>query len=116
MARPLNRHTITILAIKLVQPGRLADITEGVRRILPETPDYTILKQGVHAEIEVLRENGLVCLYEGQRYMLTEKGEQFSNQTGIEYLIEARRMHLLKETRKATQGKRSGTRDRSLLQ
>ncbi|WP_144036184.1 hypothetical protein [Sphingomonas jeddahensis] len=116
MAQALNRHAIVVMAVKLVQPGRLGDIVEGVKRILTDVPEYAALKHSVHIEIETLRNNSFLCLYEGQRYMLTDKGEHFFQQTGISYLIEARRMHLLKETRKRNRARRSGTRDRSLLQ
>lgn len=116
MAQALNRHAIVILSIKLVQPGRLSDIVEGVKRILTDLPDYVALKRSINTELHTLRDNDFICLYEGQRYMLTEKGEHFFQQTGIAYLIEARRMHLLKETRRRNRQVRSGTRDRSLLQ
>lgn len=116
MARPLNRHAIIVMAVKLVQPGRLSDVVEGVKRILPDVPEYNKLKSGVQSELATLRDSKLVCLYEGQRYMLTDRGEHFFHQTGIAYLIEARRMYLLKETRKASRKARSDTRDRSLLQ
>lgn len=116
MALALNRTTIIVLAIKLVQPGRLADIVEGVTRLLPNAPDYAALKSGVRKEIQILREAELVQLYEGQRYILTRRGEQLATETGIGHSIEARRMFLLKETRKGRPDRRSSTRVRSLLQ
>jgi hypothetical protein len=116
MVNAVNRYTITVMAVKLVQPGRLADITEGVRRLLSSTPDYATLKEGVREELESLRSAGLVCLYHGQRYVLTKRGEVFSNQSGIEHQIEARRMYLLKESRATRLRQRSGTRTGSLKQ
>lgn len=116
MAQPLNRHAIVLLAVKLVQPGKLADIVEGVHRILPSHPEYDKLKKDVRKELETLITARLVQPYEGQRYMLTSTGELQANTSGIAYLIEARRMYLLKETRRANQRKRGSTRNRSLLQ
>lgn len=116
MAQTLNRHAIVLLGVKLVQPGKLADVVEGVRRLLPETPEYDQLKTDVRKELETLAVAGLVKLYAGQRYVLTEKGVFQTNDSGIAYLIEARRMYLLKETRKANLRMRSSTRDRSLQQ
>jgi len=116
VAQPLNRHAIVALAVKLVQPGKLADIVEGVRRILPDNPAYDQLKEDVRKELNTLMMAGLVEQYEGQRYMLTSNGVTQTNSSGIAYLIEARRMYLLKETRKASLRKRGSTRDRSLQQ
>ena len=100
MAASLNRTAIIAMAVKLVQPGKLADITDGVVRLIKDSPAYDILKESVRIELESLREGGLVCLYHGQRYILTAKGESFVDESGLSYLIEARRMYLLKETRK----------------
>lgn len=91
------------MAVKLVQPGRLADVTEGVQRLIKNPPSYPNLKEGVRKELDSLRSSGLVCLYHGQRYVLTSKGEGHINESGIAYLIEARRMFLLKETRRSRQ-------------
>lgn len=116
MAQALNRHAIVILALKLVQPARLADVTEGVKRLLPETPDYAKLKEGVKDEIDALIQARLIKSYHGQRYVLSPRGETYFSASGIAYQIEARRMYLLKETRRASLGRRSGTRNGSLEQ
>jgi hypothetical protein len=116
MAKTLNRHTLVVMAVKLVQPGKLSDVVEGLQRIVASTPEYKSLKEGVRSELEQLVISGLVEIYAGQRYMLTSRGEAFSGQTGIEYLIEARRMYLLKETRRTMKSTRSDARNRSLLQ
>lgn len=116
MARALDRRTVVALAVKLVSPGRLADVTDGVTRLLPATSNQIDLKTSIKAELMSLIQSGIVAEYTGQRYELTEFGQSFVADSGISYLVEVRRMYLLKETRKASVDTRSGTRDRSLQQ
>lgn len=113
MAKPLDLMMV-LMAIRLVQPGRLADIVEGVSRLTPMDTIYAELKKTVSERINTLRDEGYICLYRGQRYLLTAKGRNVLEDTGIKLKIDARRLFLLKETRKASVALRSNTRDGSL--
>ena len=105
---------VVLLAVKLVQPGQLRDVTEGVIRLIPDLEPQPSLKQGVSRIIGDLREQDLICLYAGSRYMLTGKGQSYVEASGIKAKIDARRFFLLKETRKRNQWARSDARKRPL--
>jgi len=105
---------MVLLAVRLVQPGRLADIVEGLARLVGEQFDYVKAKKVVAARLDALREGDFICLYSGQRYMLRPKGREVVEVTGIKLQIDHRRMFLLKETRRANSAVRSGARDGSL--
>lgn len=101
MARDkLDYSVITLLAVRLVQPGMLGDVHLGVVRLSPGTFGAPIEKQSVHDELEDLIELGMVERYATRRYILTGKGEDYVNASGIREKIDGRRMYLLKETRR----------------
>lgn len=108
--------TSVLLAIKLIQPGLLSDVLEGMFRLLPDDFHSSIKKDDLRRQLEILRARKLVCLYEGRRYMLTTPGNDYVSAVEIKQKIDARRLHLLKETRRDRFRKRSGTRDGSLQQ
>lgn len=117
MVEKIDNQTITTMAVKLVQPGKISDVTEGVLRLLSQdVGDREKIKSGVQKQLVHLIEAGLVEKYTGGRYVLSANGEAFIESTGIRYLIDARRMYLLKETRKLKSDLRSDTRNRSLRQ
>lgn len=116
MANRAVGSTEVLMAIKLVQPGRLADIADGVQRLLPYEVEVSALKKALARQLPDFRAAGLICLYQGQRYMLTPAGESFMEDTGIRLQIDERRMFLLKETRRANNALRSGARDGLLKQ
>lgn len=108
--------TMVLLSLKLIQPGMLGDVVEGLQRLLPESMHPLIRKEDVRRQLEILRDRELVCLYAGRRYMLTEPGTDYVSVVEIKQKIDARRLYLLKETRRDRFRKRSGTRDGSLQQ
>ena len=105
---------MVLLAIRLVQPGRLGDIAEGVHRLLPYEVDVARLKKALKSRLDEFRDNELICLYAGQRYMLLPKGREIVEEAGIKVAIDDRRMFLLKETRRASQVRRGDAREGSL--
>lgn len=108
--------SLVLLAVRLVQPGRLADVVEGIARLTGDVLDERRAKPTVSARLASLREADFVCLYRGQRYMLRPKGREVVEVTGIKLQIDQRRMFLLKETRRANARVRSGARDGLLQQ
>lgn len=108
--------TTVLLSLKLIQPGMLGDVVEGMLRLLPEQFHTLVRKEDVRRQLDILRERKLVCLYAGRRYMLTQPGADYVSAVEIKQKIDARRLYLLKETRRDTFQKRSGTRDGSLQQ
>jgi hypothetical protein len=92
---------LVAMAVKLVQPGLLSDVVSGVQRLVPNTIDWEVTTERVRYQLQRLRQARLAELYEGRRYMLTARGEQLVSDTGIKLQIDARRMFLLKETRRA---------------
>jgi hypothetical protein len=116
VARSTISATDILLAIRLVQPGRLQDVAEGLRRLLPYEIDIFQIKPQLASRLQSFREAEFVCLYQGQRYMLTQLGRDYISDTGIKLQIDDRRMYLLKETRRANPKLRSGARDGSLQQ
>ena len=115
MTEPTTR-LLTLLSVKLVQPGLLGDVYEGYLRLAPPTLGASAEKAGIKRELEQLVWRGVICLYAERRYMLTSDGESLVEESGVREKMESRRLFLLKETRKAMQRARSGTRDRSLNQ
>ena len=116
MESSIRDEALILFAVKLVQPGMLRDITEGLGRLIPLEIPIEKLKEEVRQNLELFREQGVVCLYAGRRYMLTPRGEAVVEDSGIRPQIEARRMFLLKETRRAMRSERGDTHDRPLLQ
>lgn len=116
MADTIRDEALILFAVKLVQPGMLRDVTEGLQRLAPASVSLTKLKENVKERLEAFREQGFVCLYAGRRYMLTSRGEAAVEESGIRPQIEARRMFLLKETRRSMKSQRSDTRARLLQQ
>lgn len=108
--------SVVLMAVRLIQPGLLGDVYEGVLRLVPTEDSGNISKEDVKAQLLRLKQTGLVMAYEGRRYMLTESGRAFIAELGLKVQIDARRMHLLKETRPRRLRLRSGTRDGSLQQ
>lgn len=106
--------TVLLMAVRLVQPGRVSDIIEGVQRILPYETDAESIKRSIGHRLQQFRETDLICLYAGQRYMLRPKGQEIVESAGIKLDVDDRRMFLLKETRRASQRARSDTREGSL--
>lgn len=90
---------LTLLSVRLVQPGMLGDVHQGVSRLNPDQLSPAISKEQVHAELEQLIELGLVARYAVRRYELTAEGTNYVNGSGIPEKIDGRRMYLLKETR-----------------
>lgn len=108
--------TTVLLSLKLIQPGFLGDVVEGLYRLLPEQFHPLVQKEDVRRQLEILRDRKLVCLYAGRRYMLTQPGADYVSSAEIKQKIDARRLYLLKETRRDRFRKRSGTRVGSLQQ
>lgn len=94
-------RVVVAMAIKLVQPGQLKDVLEGLIRLTPSTIHDQVSRAKVSDIIGRLREKGLVRIYHGQRYILTSFGEQLVMATKMRHQIEARRLYLLKETRRS---------------
>ena len=109
-------RTLIALALKLVQPALLGDVVAGVRRLIPTSLDWEPLTEETRKQLSIMRDTGLVKLYEGRRYMLTQEGQKVVRDTGLGLEVDARRMFLLKETRRSKSIRRGGTRDRSLQQ
>jgi hypothetical protein len=103
-----------LMAIRLVQPGRLADVLEGIQLVIPgaegDPPNKTKLAQ----MLGELREQGLVCLYAGQRYELTDRGNSYLESAQIKEEVDTRRIFLLKASRRDNPPVRSDTRNGSL--
>jgi len=116
MENSIRDEVLVLFAVKLVQPGMLRDVSEGLERLAPTGLSLFDLKKQVRQRLEEFKEQGVVCLYAGRRYMLTGHGERAVEEAGIRPQIEARRWFLLKETRRAMQSERSDTRDRLLQQ
>jgi hypothetical protein len=114
MSEKLDRATATLMALKLVEPGQLRDIAAGLQRLFRSVQSYERAKLIVEDQVPWLRETGLVCLYHGSRYLLTDEGKAFVARTGLWEKLENRRMFLLKESRKSSFKWRSNTRDGSL--
>lgn len=108
------RPAMVLMAVSLVQPGILGDVVEGIQRLIEDKLDYAALKARVGKLMPILIENGLVELYAGRRYVVSTKGKTALEASEIRHQIEARRMYLLKETRRHMVSARSGTRDGSL--
>ena len=104
---------LVLMSVRLVQPGRLGDVLEGVNILLPEGAS-TIKKDDVATIIGKLRDANLICLYAGQRYELTSKGNQALEDANIKDDIDVRRIFLLKASRRDSPPLRSDTRDGSL--
>jgi hypothetical protein len=107
---------LVLLSVKLVQPGMLGDVVEGIHRLLPTDVHEKIKKEDIKTHLERLKALDLVFLYEGRRYMLTDNGRDVLFASGIKQKMDARRLHLLKETRRDSYRVRSDARDRSLKQ
>jgi hypothetical protein len=105
-----------MIAVKLVQPGLLQDVTEGVQRVAPENLRASVKSDAVRDQLERLRNIGFIELYAGRRYTLTERGNVYITTSGIKYKMDARRLFLLRETRRNMVSGRSGARDGSLKQ
>lgn len=109
-------QVLILMAVKLVQPGRLGDVTEGVLRLVSKMSFSQPLKALVREVLTDLKSSGYVEVYPVGRYILTEKGQSAIAASGAKANIDSRRFFLLKETRKNMQGKRSDTRNRPLQQ
>jgi hypothetical protein len=107
---------LALMSVKLVQPGLLSDVAEGFTRLDPSNLSAIDTKAKIKAQLDLMIERKLVFLYAHRRYMLTSAGEMVVESSGIREKMEARRLFLLKQTRKASVRSRSGTRDRSLYQ
>lgn len=116
MENSIRDEALVLFAVKLVQPGMLRDIVEGLERLAPSALPVSQLKISIRAHLEEFRSQGVVTLYSGQRYMLTARGEAAIEESGIRPQIEARRMFLLKETRRVMKSERSDARVRLLQQ
>jgi hypothetical protein len=114
LRREIPSATVVLMAIRLVQPGRLGDVVEGIQRLLPYEVDADHLKKTLSSRLQQFREDELICLYAGQRYMLMAKGQEIVDSAGIKVDIDDRRMFLLKETRRASKSARSDAREGSL--
>jgi hypothetical protein len=102
------------MAIRFVQPGRISDVVEGVQRLLPYQIDENRLKKTIAHRLLQFRQDELVCLYAGQRYMLLPGGEAIVEAAGLRSDIDERRMFLLKETRRANPPRRGDAHEGSL--
>src|SRR5690349_3381649 len=91
---------LVVLALKLVQPARTGDVVEGIKRLLPETLEGEIVNKRVKDQLDRLIAAKFVRIYADRRYELTEEGEEYAAQTGLRMKVDARRMFLLKETRR----------------
>jgi hypothetical protein len=94
-------HLLIIFAIKLVQPCQINDVVEGIVRLIPNADVSKIDKNEVRAQLLRLRDAGIIRLYGTRRYMLTAGGEDYAGDAGLRLKIDARRMFLLGETRRA---------------
>lgn len=116
MARSRIQPIIVLMAIRLVQPGRLSDVLEGMELIAPDVVGENLDKGSLSEMLSELREEDFVCLYSGQRYELTGKGNTALEAADIKDEIDIRRIFLLKASRRDNPPWRSDTRDGSLKQ
>ncbi len=115
MAKPVS-SMLLLFAVRLVQPGRLGDIAEGMQRLSPTDENFLLQKERISELLQSLRDAKLICMYKGQRYLLTDSGRSAVESSGIKLKVDERRMYLLKEARRAMRSERSSARDRSLQQ
>lgn len=116
MAKFRLQPIFVIMAVRLVQPGRLADVLEGVELIIPGAESQSLNKTKLAEMLSELREQGLVCLYAGQRYELTARGNAYLEAAEIKEEVDTRRIFLLKASRRDNPPMRSDTRNGSLKQ
>jgi hypothetical protein len=105
-----------MLAIKLAQPGRIADVEDAYGRLEPEDMGEAPSKRDVKAHLERLIFEKYVWLYAGKRYMLTRAGERYVALSGLRLDLDMRRLYLLKETRMRSLRSRGDTHDWPLKQ
>lgn len=112
MSRAIPGGQLNVLmAVKLVQPGMLSDIVSGLIFLVPESLRVRINKENAKKTLERALELGFVRLYEGRRYMLTDLGEGFIAASKLSPQLSARRLFLLKDTRRRSLPLRSDTRE-----
>lgn len=104
------------MSVKLVQPGILSDVAAGLHRIVGGDHLDKIELNMISEHLQRLISENFVYIYSGRRYALTDEGERWFRFIQINHHLDARRMFLLRETRRTKQIKRSGTRERSLNQ
>lgn len=109
-------QVVVLMAVKLVQPGRLGDVVEGLIRLVANAKFSQALKARVRTILTELKDGGYVDVYPVGRYVLTEKGQSAIAASGAKANIDSRRFFLLKETRKNMTKERSDTRIRPLQQ
>lgn len=116
MTKPRLRPIFVLMAIRLVQPGRLSDVLEGIKILTPHEKIGEPSKSELSDMLGGLRDKELVCLYAGQRYELTKLGNALLEEAEIKDEIDVRRMFLLKASRRDNPPMRGDTRDGSLEQ
>lgn len=109
-------QVVVLMAVKLVQPGRLGDVVEGLIRLVEKAKFSQALKAQVRTTLSELRDSGYIDVYPVGRYLLTERGQSAIAASGAKANIDSRRFFLLKETRKNMREQRSDTRIRPLQQ
>lgn len=107
---------LLLLAIRLAQPGQLSDIVEAYERLEPPDLEERPPKPDVKAHIDRLVAQKYAWMYTGRRYMLTRAGDRYLGAAGLRLQLDARRLYLLKETRKRSLSRRSDARDWPLKQ
>ncbi len=107
---------LLLLAIKLAQPGRIADVEDAYGRLEPVDMEPAPSKRDIKAHLERLIHQKHVWLYAGSRYMLTRAGERYVALSGLRLDLDMRRLYLLKETRMRSVPRRGDTHDWPLKQ
>ena len=97
------------MAIRLIQPGRLSDVLEGLRLTVENASALNVTKDDLSRTLGELRSGGLVCLYAEQRYELTDKGNAALERAKIKDEVDIRRIFLLKASRRDSSSLRSDT-------
>lgn len=102
---------VIILSLRLAQPAMLGDVYEGVQRLMGKGFPKEYTKDNLHDALLRLEDASVVKAYYRRRYMLTDRGDKLVSQFEMGPQMDARRMFLLKDTRKLTLRQRSDTRD-----
>ena len=116
MTKPRLKPLFVLMAVRLVQPGRLSDVLEGLSLIIPSQDLLLPEKDQLAHLLGELRNQDLVCLYSGQRYELTARGNAVLERAEIKEEVDVRRIFLLKASRRDNSRWRSDARDGSLKQ
>ena len=109
-SRGILDEVLLLLAVRLAQPGMLSDIVDAYERLEPPGLGQKPSKDVIQDQLRRLVELRHAWLYTDRRYMLTRSGERVLATAGLRIEVDARRLYLLKETRKRSYRRRSDTR------